>query len=197
MWISNHQTLQFSPLCLVCLGFLRAECHRRVNYVHVFSPLYFSPPPPFSPDVCAREPMHVHVCVLANEPVQALFFFWTSLWCCCLFIYFPACKGPFSAVRATADWAHIAFECHPSARRLSDGWTTDPDPLHHSSSKLQRRRGIFVFWGVVVVTRRALFFINNLSGWASMCATCKTLLLWFLTCNKAIFFSSCFESCVL
>lgn len=67
--IPNHQMLQFSLSALLCLGFLRARCHRRVNYMYAFSPLYSPPPTPtprlpfLSRRMCAREPVHAVVCL--------------------------------------------------------------------------------------------------------------------------------------
>lgn len=105
--------------------------------------------------MCAREPMRACVCVFANERVQALFFFWTSLWCCCLFIYFSACEGPFSAVRATADWARVALSAiHQRGASLTDEPVTSA-PYSTSAWSSELRWGIFLFLRRCSVTRRA------------------------------------------
>ncbi len=154
----EYRTIKRSNFChsaLFCLDFLQAECHWRVNYVYAFTPLYFfSPPPPFSlsPDVCERA--NARLCVFANERVQALFFFWTSLWCCCLFIYFSACEGPFSAVRATADWARVALSAiHQRGASLTDEPVTSA-PYSTSAWSWSCARG-FLFLRRRSVTRRA------------------------------------------
>lgn len=106
--------------------------------------------------MCAREPMRagVCVCVFANERVQALFFFWTSLWCCCLFIYFSACEGPFSAVRATADWARVALSAiHQRGASLTDEPVTSA-PCSTSAWSWSCAGG-FLFLRRRSVTRRA------------------------------------------
>lgn len=58
----------FRHSALFCLDFLQAECHRRVNYVYAFTPLYFFPPPPFSlsPDMCERANVRLCVCLQTN-----------------------------------------------------------------------------------------------------------------------------------
>lgn len=106
--------------------------------------------------MCAREPMRacVCVCVLANERVQALFFFWTSLWCCCLFIYFSACEGPFSAVRATADWARVALSAiHQRGTSLTDEPVTSAP--YSTSAWSWSCAGGFLFLRRCSVTRKA------------------------------------------
>lgn len=127
--IPNHQMLQFFHSALFCLGFLQARCHRRVNYMYAFSPLYFSPSVCFfSLAGCVREsrctPLCVYVCV-CERTCAGLGSLWTSLWCCCLFIYFPACEGPSSAVRATADWVCVALSAiHQRGAFLMDELVT-------------------------------------------------------------------------
>lgn len=121
--------LQFSHSALFCLGFLRARCHRRVNYMYAFSPLYFSPSAClFSLAGYVREsrctPLCVYVCV-CERTCAGLVSLWTSLWCRCLFIYFPACEGPSSAVRAIADWACVALSAiHQRGAFLMDELVT-------------------------------------------------------------------------
>lgn len=114
----------------------------------------FSPPPPFSLTGCVRESQCACVCVFANERVQALFFFWTSLWCCCLFIYFSACEGPFSAVRATADWACVALSAiHQRGASLTDEPVTSAP--YSTSAWSWSCAGGFLFLRRRSVTRRA------------------------------------------
>lgn len=155
----EYRTIKYSNFrhsALFCLDFLQAECHWRVNYVYVLSPLYFFPPPPFSlsPDVCERANTRLCECVCLHERAQALFFFWTSLWCCCLFIYFSACKGPFSAVRATADWARVALSAiHQRGASLTDEPMTSA-PYSTSAWSCSSARG-FLFLRRHSVTRRA------------------------------------------
>lgn len=104
--------------------------------------------------MCVREPMCASVCVFANERVQALFFFWTSLWCCCLFIYFSACKGLFSAVRATADWARVALSAiHQRGASLTDEPVTSAP--YSTSAWSRSYAGRFLFLRRRSVTRRA------------------------------------------
>lgn len=50
----------FRHSALFCLDFLQAECHWRVNYVYVLSPLYFSPS--FSLTGCVRERADARLC---------------------------------------------------------------------------------------------------------------------------------------
>lgn len=79
-----------------------------------FSPLYFSPSASlFSllPDVCERAGARccVFTCVFANERVQAWFPF-EHLFDVAVYLFIsPACEGPSSVVRATADRARVAL----------------------------------------------------------------------------------------
>lgn len=171
----KYQTIKrsnFRQSALFCLDFLQTECHWRVNYVYASVLCIFSLRLSFlSRRMCARAGVRF-VCVFANERVQALFFFWTSLWCCCLFIYFSACEGPFSAVRATVDWACVALSAiHQRGASLTDEPLT-PLPIAHQL-RAEMRRGIFVF-KETQCNQEALCFITNLSGWVSVCVTCKT-----------------------
>lgn len=156
VWISNHQTLQFSPLCLVLSRFSSSRVSLESKLCVCFQSFVF-----FSPSAslfflagCVLESQCVPVCVFANERVQALFFFWTSLWCCCLFIYFSACEGPFSAVRATADWACDALSAiHQRGASLTDEPVTSA-PYSTSAWSWSYAWG-FLFSRRRSVTRRA------------------------------------------
>lgn len=73
----EYWTIKQTDFChsaLLCLDFLQASCHWRVNYA--FSPLYFSPPPPFSLSrrMYAREPTCWCVCVCLQTNVCRLCF---------------------------------------------------------------------------------------------------------------------------
>lgn len=86
----------FRHSALFCLDFLQAECHRRVNYVYAFTPLYFFPPPPFSlsPDVCERA--NVRLCVCVCKRTCAGFVFLLNIPLMLLFIYLFLClQRPF------------------------------------------------------------------------------------------------------
>lgn len=158
-WTIKYSNFRHSAL--FCLDFLQAQCHWRVNYVYALSPLYFFPSTSlFSLVKCVWESqcavVRVCVCVFvfANERVQALFFFWTSLWCCCLFIYFSASKGPFSAVRATADWARVALSAiHQRGASLTDEPMTSAP--YSTSAWSWSCAGGFLFLRRRSVTRRA------------------------------------------
>lgn len=76
--------LNFHHSALFCLDFLRAECHWRVNYVYAFSPLYFSPPPPFSLPcrMCACVCLQTNVCKLCfpfEHPFDVAVYLFISL----------------------------------------------------------------------------------------------------------------------
>ena len=163
-WISNHQMLQFSPLCLVLSGFSSSRVSLESKLCVCFQSFVFFPSTSLSLSLslslarrmCASEPVSacVCVCVFANERVQALFFFWTSLWCCCLFIYFPACEGPFSAVRAAVGWACVALSAiHQRRASLTDDPVT-PAPCGTSAPSWSRAGGV-LFLRRCSVTRRA------------------------------------------
>lgn len=147
----------------------------------------------FSLAGCVRESQCAPVCVFANERVQALFFFWTSLWCCCLFIYFSACKGLLSAVRATADWARVALSAiHQRGASLTDEPVTSAP--YSTSVWSWSYAGGFLFLRRRSVTGRAsassppclyqcashVKQLFHLWPW-------NAVLLWFLNDNRALF----------
>lgn len=65
----------FRHSALFCLDFLQAECHRRVNYVYAFTPLYFFPSASlFSLAGCVRESQCAPLCVCLQTNVCRLCF---------------------------------------------------------------------------------------------------------------------------